>query len=175
MSATFLVIGTSRLPSFKHGRPGKQRFDAPRGQGREFFIGIAKSKDQADAYLRGDSASQTTRRSQKGLPWPVNGRKRGRRHRNARKCPRLRRQSCAVPEENTGKTSEGEGYKLHGDGVVGMADHVPARTVPGVGKDRVATGDVLFGMDGVDFVFGFVAFRRDSKKTDAMNGTCALT
>ena len=65
--------------------------------------------------------------------------------------------------------------RLHGDGVVGVANHVPARTVAGVGKDRVAAGDVLFGMNGVDFVFGFVAFRRDSKKTDAMNGTCGLT
>ena len=43
-----------------------------------------------------------------------------------------------VSEKNAGisyKTSESERYKLHGDGVVGVADHVPARTVAGVGED----------------------------------------
>jgi hypothetical protein len=47
---------------------------------------------------------------------------------------------------------------LHWDGIVGVADHVPAGAIAAVGKDRVAAGNVFFRMDSVDFVIDFVAF-----------------
>lgn len=60
--------------------------------------------------------------------------------------------------------------ELHRDGVVGVTDHVPAWTIAALGKYGVATRDILFRMDGIDFVFNFVALGRDGKKPDAMNG-----
>ena len=39
-----------------------------------------------------------------------------------------------------------------------------------MGENRVAAGDIFFGVNGVEFVFDFVAFRRDGEKADAVYG-----
>jgi hypothetical protein len=41
--------------------------------------------------------------------------------------------------------------------------------IAALGENRVAAGDVFFGVNRVDFVFDFVAFRRDGEETDTVN------
>jgi hypothetical protein len=59
---------------------------------------------------------------------------------------------------------------LHRDGIVGVAADVPAGILAGVGEKRTGTGDVFFGVEGVNLEFGFVAVVRDGEETDAMDG-----
>jgi hypothetical protein len=66
---------------------------------------------------------------------------------------------CAVEALACPFTSaQGKKPALHGDGIFGVADHVPAGAIAVARKDRVTAGDVFFRADGVDFVFNFVAF-----------------
>jgi hypothetical protein len=51
-----------------------------------------------------------------------------------------------------------------------VAGDVPAGAGVGVGKKRASAGNVLFGMDGVDLVFHFVAFVGDEEYADTMDG-----
>jgi len=51
-----------------------------------------------------------------------------------------------------------------------VADYVPAGIVGGVGEEGAGAGDVFFGLDGVNLVFGFVAFVGDGEQADAMDG-----
>lgn len=71
-------------------------------------------------------------------------------------------------------TSIGSGQaafrKSHGDRIVGVAEDVPARILAGVGEQRARTGDVFFGVYGVDLKFSFVAVVGNREDADAMNG-----
>ena len=59
---------------------------------------------------------------------------------------------------------------LHGDGVVGVAGDVPAGFLIGVGEQGAGAGDVFFGMDFVELVFGFVAFFGNREHANPMDG-----
>jgi hypothetical protein len=59
--------------------------------------------------------------------------------------------------------------QLHRDGIFGVSNHVPTGFVAGLGKDRMAAGDVLLGAVGVNFVVNFVAFRRDGQQANAVD------
>jgi len=59
--------------------------------------------------------------------------------------------------------------RLHGDGVFGVADDVPARTDSGVGKERAGAGEVLFGFLRVKLVFDFVVFEWNGEKAKAVD------
>ena len=65
--------------------------------------------------------------------------------------------------------AEGKKPVLHRDGIFGVADHVPTGVIAALGENRVAAGDVFFGVNRVDFVFDFAAFRRDGEETDTVN------
>jgi hypothetical protein len=56
-----------------------------------------------------------------------------------------------------------------GDGVVGVAGNVPAGAAAALGEEGVATGDVLFGMDLVEFESGVVGFVGYGEKANAVN------
>ncbi len=64
---------------------------------------------------------------------------------------------------------------LHGDGVVGVADHVPAGAIATVGEYGVAAGNIFLGMDGIDFIFHFVAPGGDGEQAYAMDRAGALS
>jgi len=51
-----------------------------------------------------------------------------------------------------------------------VSGDVPAGILARVGEQRARTGDVFFGMDGVDLKFSFVAVVGNREDADAMNG-----
>lgn len=51
-----------------------------------------------------------------------------------------------------------------------MAGDVPARILIGVGEQGAGAGDILFGMDFVDFVLGLVALVGNREHPDAVDG-----
>lgn len=68
-----------------------------------------------------------------------------------------------------GAKADGISPPLHGYGIFGVTGQVPAGTVAALGENRVAAGDILFRVNGIDFVFDFVALRGDSQETDAVD------
>jgi hypothetical protein len=58
---------------------------------------------------------------------------------------------------------------LHGDGVVGVTDNVPAGAIAAVGKERVTAGQIFFGSNIVDLILDFIPLGGDREKANAMN------
>jgi hypothetical protein len=52
-----------------------------------------------------------------------------------------------------------------------VANHIPTRLRASLGKERVAAGNIFFGMDLVEFVCSPIAFVGDGEQTNAMNGS----
>lgn len=55
------------------------------------------------------------------------------------------------------------------DGIVGVADDIPARIFVDVGKQGTGARNVFFGMNLVDLVFGFVALIGNGEHADAVD------
>lgn len=51
-----------------------------------------------------------------------------------------------------------------------MSQDVPARPIAALREKGVTAGNVFFGMDLIQFKGGFIAFVRNRKQTDAMDG-----
>jgi hypothetical protein len=52
-----------------------------------------------------------------------------------------------------------------------VANHIPTRLRASLGKERVAAGNIFFGMDLVEFVCSPIAFVGYGEQTNAMNGS----
>jgi hypothetical protein len=52
-----------------------------------------------------------------------------------------------------------------------VTSNVPAGLGSSLGKERVAAGDIFFGMDLVEFVGSSIAFVGNGEQTNAMNGS----
>ena len=66
-------------------------------------------------------------------------------------------------------------HTLHDDGIVGVAGDVPARAAVTMWKERVAAGQILFRLVGIDLEIDLIVFYRDGEKADAVDGAVGWT